>query len=94
MIVRTSLHEVARNKIEFIHFEDRASDHPFVEKVWRCRVTTWTLPSKRAMMLRKWMKRQSNGASKNGNRPGKTRNYGQINNSPSTPSKSGIASPP
>ena len=22
---------------EFIHFEDRASDHPFVEKVWRCR---------------------------------------------------------
>ena len=21
---------------EFIHFEDRASDHPFVEKVWRC----------------------------------------------------------
>lgn len=24
------------NKSEFIHFEDRASDHPFVEKVWRC----------------------------------------------------------
>lgn len=23
-------------KNEFIHFEDRASDHPFVEKVWRC----------------------------------------------------------
>ena len=22
---------------EFIHFEDRPSDHPFVEKVWRCR---------------------------------------------------------
>ena len=22
---------------EFIHFEHRASDHPFVEKVWRCR---------------------------------------------------------
>ena len=21
---------------EFIHFEERASDHPFVEKVWRC----------------------------------------------------------
>jgi AraC-like DNA-binding protein len=21
---------------DFIHFEDRASDHPFVEKVWRC----------------------------------------------------------
>jgi AraC-like DNA-binding protein len=23
-------------KSEFIHFEDRPSDHPFVEKVWRC----------------------------------------------------------
>lgn len=22
---------------DFIHFEDRASDHPFIEKVWRCR---------------------------------------------------------
>jgi len=28
--------ETARPKNEFIHFEDRASDHPFVEKVWRC----------------------------------------------------------
>jgi AraC-like DNA-binding protein len=26
-----------REKSEFIHFEYRASDHPFVEKVWRCR---------------------------------------------------------
>jgi AraC-like DNA-binding protein len=25
-----------QEKSEFIHFEDRASDHPFVEKVWRC----------------------------------------------------------
>jgi AraC-like DNA-binding protein len=22
---------------DFLHFEDRASDHPFIEKVWRCR---------------------------------------------------------
>lgn len=26
-----------QGKSEFIHFEDRPSDHPFVEKVWRCR---------------------------------------------------------
>lgn len=26
-----------REQSEFIHFDDRASDHPFVEKVWRCR---------------------------------------------------------
>lgn len=25
-----------QNTRDFIHFEDRASDHPFVEKVWRC----------------------------------------------------------
>jgi AraC-like DNA-binding protein len=36
MIAHTSLKEAARNKTEFIHFEDRLSDHPFVEKVWRC----------------------------------------------------------
>jgi AraC-like DNA-binding protein len=24
------------DKSEFIHFEERASDHPFIEKVWRC----------------------------------------------------------
>src|SRR5262250_3749597 len=23
-------------KSEFIHFDERASDHPFIEKVWRC----------------------------------------------------------
>jgi len=28
--------ETMGSKSEFIHFEDRASDHPFVEKVWRC----------------------------------------------------------
>src|SRR5215471_5821670 len=27
---------MTHQKSEFIHFEDRASDHPFVEKVWRC----------------------------------------------------------
>ena len=36
MTARTSWNEPGRNKAEFIHFEDRASDHPFVEKVWRC----------------------------------------------------------
>jgi len=25
-----------QDKSQFIHFEDRDSDHPFVEKVWRC----------------------------------------------------------
>lgn len=30
-----SNHSKSENS-EFIHFEDRASDHPFVEKVWRC----------------------------------------------------------
>ena len=37
MIACTSLNEATRNKAEFIHFEDRASDHSFVERVWRCR---------------------------------------------------------
>jgi AraC-like DNA-binding protein len=37
MIARTSLNEATTNKAQFIHFEDRASGHPFVEKVWRCR---------------------------------------------------------
>jgi AraC-like DNA-binding protein len=36
MIARSSLKEAARNKTEFIHFDDRLSDHPFVERVWRC----------------------------------------------------------
>jgi AraC-like DNA-binding protein len=31
-----SLNETTRDKNEFIHFEERPSDHPFVEKVWRC----------------------------------------------------------
>ncbi|HJY85785.1 MAG TPA: helix-turn-helix domain-containing protein [Candidatus Acidoferrales bacterium] len=37
MTKRASLKETMQGKSEFIHFEDRASDHPFVEKVWRCR---------------------------------------------------------
>lgn len=28
--------ETTRSASEFIHFEDRASDHPLLEKVWRC----------------------------------------------------------
>lgn len=28
--------ETMRGKGEFFHLEDRGSDHPFVEKVWRC----------------------------------------------------------
>src|SRR5262245_17417920 len=36
MTARTSLNEPTRGQGEFIHFEDRASDHPLVEKVWRC----------------------------------------------------------
>lgn len=27
---------MALDRNDFIHFEERASDHPFVEKVWRC----------------------------------------------------------
>ncbi len=30
------LKEAMQKQNEFIHFEERASDHPFVEKVWRC----------------------------------------------------------
>jgi AraC-like DNA-binding protein len=37
MKARASSSETTRVNSEFIHFEDRASDHPFVEKVWRCR---------------------------------------------------------
>ena len=33
---RSNLKENMQGKGEFIHFEDRASDHPLVEKVWRC----------------------------------------------------------
>jgi len=36
MTTQASLIETMQRKSEFIHFEDRASDHPFVEKVWRC----------------------------------------------------------
>jgi len=36
MTTRAMSKETTRAKGEFIHFEDRASDHPFVEKVWRC----------------------------------------------------------
>src|SRR5262245_20034721 len=36
MTKRASSGEAIQRKSEFIHFEDRASDHPFVEKVWRC----------------------------------------------------------
>lgn len=36
MAARASSNETIQGKGEFIHFEDRDSDHPFVEKVWRC----------------------------------------------------------
>ena len=31
------LNKTMQTASEFIHFEDRVSDHPFVERVWRCR---------------------------------------------------------
>ncbi|MDB5358269.1 MAG: helix-turn-helix protein [Phycisphaerales bacterium] len=34
---QTTSSKTMQDSREFIHFEDRASDHPFVEKVWRCR---------------------------------------------------------
>src|SRR6516165_5764606 len=37
MTARASSNATTQGKSEFIHFEDRASDHPFVAKVWRCR---------------------------------------------------------
>ena len=37
MTPQARLNKTMQTEIEFIHFEDRASDHPFVEKVWRCR---------------------------------------------------------
>jgi AraC-like DNA-binding protein len=37
MIPQARLNKTMQTETEFIHFEDRASDHPFVEKVWRCR---------------------------------------------------------
>jgi AraC-like DNA-binding protein len=36
MTAGQSLNERMQHKSEFFHLEDRASDHPFVEKVWRC----------------------------------------------------------
>ena len=37
MTAGASSNATTQSKSEFIHFEDRPSDHPFVEKVWRCR---------------------------------------------------------
>jgi AraC-like DNA-binding protein len=36
MTAGQSLNEGMQHKCEFFHLEDRDSDHPFVEKVWRC----------------------------------------------------------
>ena len=36
MTAVTSLNETIGDRSEFIHFEERASDHPLVERVWRC----------------------------------------------------------
>ena len=36
MTAAASLNETIGDKSEFIHFEERASDHPLVERVWRC----------------------------------------------------------
>jgi len=37
MTTQASWNETMQRKSEFIHFDDRASGHPFVDKVWRCR---------------------------------------------------------
>jgi AraC-like DNA-binding protein len=37
MAAEVNLSATTERKSEFIHFEDRHSDHPFVEKIWRCR---------------------------------------------------------
>jgi AraC-like DNA-binding protein len=36
MTTQATLNETRQDKSGFIRFEDRTSDHPFVEKVWRC----------------------------------------------------------
>jgi len=36
MTAKANSKEATQGKAEFIHFENRDSDHPFVEKVWRC----------------------------------------------------------
>ena len=35
-ITPTALNEMMQDKKDFIRFEERASDHSFVERVWRC----------------------------------------------------------
>jgi len=37
MTAGASSNATTQRTSEFIHFDDRPSDHPFVEKVWRCR---------------------------------------------------------
>jgi AraC-like DNA-binding protein len=37
MTATATSNATTQSKSEFIHFEDRPSDHPFIEKVWRCR---------------------------------------------------------
>src|SRR5215470_15047259 len=36
MTEQSSMDAATQARREFIHFEDRNSDHPFIEKVWRC----------------------------------------------------------
>lgn len=36
MIAEQSPDDAAQNKSEFFHLQDRPSDHPFIEKIWRC----------------------------------------------------------
>ena len=36
MSTQANSRKAVQGDSDFIHFEDRASDHPFVEKVWRC----------------------------------------------------------
>jgi hypothetical protein len=36
MTAGQTLNEKMQGKGEFFHLEDRASDHLFIEKVWRC----------------------------------------------------------
>lgn len=36
MTAEQKLNKAAQEKSEFFHLQDRTSDHPFVEKVWRC----------------------------------------------------------
>jgi len=40
MTAGQSSNEMMRGKGEFFHLEDRASDHLFIEKVWRCYTET------------------------------------------------------